>query len=557
MSNIVREEKEVDAISKHIVPVTGAITSMLKNDWGLNDKWNELIAYRFKRLNELTSSQDYGAFDKNINAFRLSVPDDIARGFSKKRIDHRHHALDALVIACTTKDHVNYITSLNTQRKNYSLVSKLRQIKEVQTVDYETGEVGMRKVASAYHLPWSGFPVQAKDSLEQVVISFKQNNRVINKANNKTWQWVKHGSQYRKELVKQTKGDSWAIRKPMHKDTVSGKVKIRITKEASFVNGIKNWEKLVDKKLKRQIEQQISKGLKEKDVRDYFKENPYEIDGQEVKKVLLYDETKNATATRVSLSGDFTRKQLERITDSGIQKILERHLQLYTEQDGKERFDLAYSAEGLEAMNSNIVELNKGKLHKPIAKVRIYEEGSKFRLGQTGNKKDKFVEAAKNTNLFFAVYWNEEKQKREFETVPLNEVIEHQKWRATLPADQMKTTPLIPIKREKGMFLFSLSPNDLVYVPSENELLNQNGTSMIIDKMQSQQVYKMVSSSGSQCFFIQNPIATVIRKYDSKSKVGELGSLNKMETDLYRNQIKEACIKIEANRLGHIKIANR
>ena len=34
--------------------------------------------------------------------FQTTVPDAIAKGFSKKRIDHRHHALDALVIACVT-----------------------------------------------------------------------------------------------------------------------------------------------------------------------------------------------------------------------------------------------------------------------------------------------------------------------------------------------------------------------------------------------------------------------------------------------------------------------
>src|SRR5690554_1868514 len=126
LSNIVREEGEQEATSKHLVPLNGAITSKLKQDWGLNDKWNEIIAPRFMRLNEMTNSQDFGFWDKDINAFRVQVPDNLAKGFSKKRIDHRHHALDALVIACTTKDHVNYITSLNTLRKNYSLVSKLR-----------------------------------------------------------------------------------------------------------------------------------------------------------------------------------------------------------------------------------------------------------------------------------------------------------------------------------------------------------------------------------------------------------------------------------------------
>lgn len=557
LSNLVREENEVDAISKHVVPVTGAITSILKNDWGLNDKWNELVAYRFKRMNELTSSENYATFDKSLNAFRLSVPVDIARGFSKKRVDHRHHALDALVIACTTKDHVNYISSLNDQRKNYSLVKKLRKMKDVQTVNYETGEIWLRKVASDYHLPWPAFPLEAKQNLEKVIVSFKQNNRVINKTTNKTWQWVNQNGRYNKELVKQTKGDSWAIRKPMHKETVSGVVAIRIKKDASFANGIKQWEKLVDKTLKRQIQELVNKGLSEKGIRDLFKENPYTIDGKEVKKLLLYDETKNATASRVSLSDQLTRKQLENITDSGIQSILEQHLKLYTAIDGKEHFDLAFSAEGVEAMNNNIVSLNNGKPHKPIYKVRIYEEGSKFRLGQTGNKKDKFVEAAKNTNLFFAVYWNEERQKREFETVPLNEVIEHQKWRTTLPVHEMKATPLLPIDNRKGKFLFSLSPNDLVYVPSESELSNQNSSIINVEEMQPQQVYKMVSCTGSECHFIQNPIANLIKKYDSATKFGEMGSLNKQEVDLEGNRIKEVCIKIEADRLGQIKIAQR
>ena len=37
LSNIVREEGEREATSKNIVPVTGAITAKLKQDWGLND----------------------------------------------------------------------------------------------------------------------------------------------------------------------------------------------------------------------------------------------------------------------------------------------------------------------------------------------------------------------------------------------------------------------------------------------------------------------------------------------------------------------------------------
>jgi CRISPR-associated endonuclease Csn1 len=553
LSNLLREYNEQEVTSKNLVPVSGAITSMLKNDWGLNDKWNDLIAPRFQRMNELTQSNDYGFWDEKIKAFRPTVPHSIAKGFSKKRIDHRHHALDALVVACTTKDHVNYITSLNTQRNNYSLVNKLRQVREKQYMDKRTGELKTRKVPEDYLLPWNSFPKDAQDCLGKTVISFKQNLRVINKANNKTWQWKARNGKLKKEQVPQTKGDNWAIRKPMHKDTVSGKVKVRIKKEVSFVNGIKTWENLVDKKLKRIIRKLKSEGKNDKALNQYFRNNPYMIDIKAVKEVEVYVYTQNATASRLEISDKFSRKHIDSVTDSGIRKILEKHLENYKDEKGNERFDLAFNPEGLTELNCNLTQLNDGKKHKPIYRVRIYEEGNKFRVGQTGNKKKKYVEAAKGTNLFFAVYWNEKKQKREYETISLIDVIEYQKWRATLPKEEQKITPIIPVNPENGKFLFSLSPNDLVYVPTEEDLINPGMFRFEnLTPEQSSRIYKMLSSTGNECHFVQNHVASLIKSYDAKSKIGEFGSLNKMETDIHGTRIKECCWKLEFDRLGNI-----
>jgi CRISPR-associated endonuclease Csn1 len=553
LSNLVREENELEATSKNLVPVSGAITSTLKKDWGLHDKWNEIVAPRFKRLNQITNSNDFGFWDKDINAFRITVPEPLLKGFNSKRIDHRHHALDALVIACTTKDHINYLTSLNTQRNNFALVPKLRVIEKIETVDKKTGEIKTRNVARNFHLPWAGFPVEVQSWLLKTVISFKQNLRVINKTNNKTWQWVNREGNLKKELVKQSKGDNWAIRKPMHKDTVSGSVNVRIKKTVSFINGVKDWKNIVDKKLKNKIKTFYGLGKNEKYILKYFKDNPYQIDGKAVSNVEVYAFTEGATATRVALSENLTAKQLTNITDSGIRSILERHLENYIDDKGKQRFDLAYNPDGIDELNRNITTLNNGKKHHPIYKVRIYEEGKKFKVGNTGNKMSKFVEAAKGTNLFFAIYWNEEKQKREFETIPLNEVIEFQKWRALLPRDEQKITPFIPVNHEKGKFLFSLSPNDLVYVPTAEEIENPSSINFAeLSGEKVSRIYKMVSSTGSECHFIQNQVATLIKSYDPKSKSGEFGSLNKMETSFEGVRIKELCWKLKVDRLGNI-----
>ena len=56
-------------------------------------------------------------------------------------------------------------------------------------------------------------------------------------------------------------------------------------------------------------------------------------------------------------------------------------------------------------MNEHLTELNGGKSHKPIYKVREKETiGLKFNIGTAGFKNKKFVEADKGTNLFYAVY---------------------------------------------------------------------------------------------------------------------------------------------------------
>lgn len=562
LSNIVRQtdkgELEQEATSNKVISITGSITSQMKQDWGLNDVWNHLIAPRFKRMNMLTNSSDFGQLELKEGrnggegkwAFQTSVPDAIAKGFSKKRIDHRHHALDALIIACITREHINYLNSINSERKNYSLVSKLRRLEEVMI----KGE--LRKVPKEFYKPWENFTQDAQTALENIIVSFKQNLRVINKSVNK-YQRYENGE---KVFVKQTKGDSWAVRKPLHAETVSGKVRLEriVEKEVTINRVLENLDNIVDPVIRKELKNRASfykgnlAGLKK-----YLKTNPIIIDGQEVEKVNIYvNESIEATATRKILDTTFDEKRIEKITDTGIQKILLRHLnqdiyQNAVNETGKKTpaHELAFSEEGLEALHKNMLALNNGKPHQPIKKVRVYEEGRKFALGTRGNKKDKYVEAAKGTNLFFAIYVDQE-GKRSYETIPLNEVIERQKQ----ALDIAQST-------EGKTLLFTLSPNDLVYVPNEEEQVDSH----LIDfrnftKEQSERIYKFVSCTGSEGHFVTHNYAKEIIS-------NENGSNNKNERMIQLHKsvildekgkpimIKSICWKLQIDRLGNIKKA--
>jgi CRISPR-associated endonuclease Csn1 len=549
LSKIVREEDEQEVTSKHVVSLNGSITHQMKQDWGLNDVWNKIITPRFERLNALTNTNNFGQWEdkQGKKVFQTTVPDEIAKGFSKKRIDHRHHALDALVIACVSRTHINYLNNLNAKDDNDKTVKHELRNK----ICFKTKPDANGNYKWEFYKPWENFTKNAEDELNQTIISFKQNTRVINKTVNKYQVWKEEDGAMKKITTKQTKGDNWAIRKPMHAETVSGKVFLKRIKQShiSIANAIEQIELIVDKEVKKQLVAKIKQYPNNSDgLKKHLKAFPVMIDGKAIDKVQVYETVggeNGATATRKTLDITFDEKKIEKITDTGIQKILLNHLkqEIYQnaiDENGKKipAHEVAFSEMGLDELNKNITTLNNGKKHQPIKKVRIFEEGGKFSLGQTGNKNDKYVEAAKGTNLFFAIY-QDEKGKRNYKTIPFNEGIERQK---------QGLSSALEIDENGKRLLFTLSPNDLVYVPTEEE--KENLTTINFDKLskeQSQRVYKSVSFTGNRLYAIPNNIATSI-----VDKM-EFTLLNKLEFTLEKESIKEFCLKLEVDRLGKIK----
>ena len=469
LSKIVREDERDEGVnSKNVILCTGNITSALKQDWGVNDVWNDLILPRFERMNSLTQSTLFTTYNERYKKYLPTVPMEYSKGFQKKRIDHRHHAMDAIIIACTTREHINYINNQHALEKGKDKKEKQEERDKVRErlciKKYNNRSEG--NYSWIFKKPWDTFTQEVRAALEGIVVSFKQNLRVINKATNYYERWVEENDKLIKKMVKQ-EGTNWAIRKPLHKETVSGK----ITLEREKVSG-----------------------------------------------------GKILTATRKTIDSTFTEKVIEGITDTGIQKILLNYLKF------KKNPEIAFSPEGLEELNKNIALYNDGKPHKPIYKVRIFEQGSKFPLGEVGNKSQKYVEAAKGTNLYFGVYQG--KDKRSFATIPLNEVIERQK----------QGLPSVPEYNEKGdPLLFSLSPYDLVYVPIEGEII-EDIDFRNLSKEQKERIYKIVSFTKGRIYGIPNKVAvSIVNKM-------EYTQLNKIEFI----KEKEVCIKLKVDRLGNI-----
>ena len=531
LSNIVREKGEEEAISKNVIPCTGGVTDRLKKDWGINEVWNKIILPRFQRLNELTGTNKFTT--KNVGIQEIpTMPLELQKGFNKKRIDHRHHAMDAIIIACANRNIINYLNNESATAKaelsRYDLQKMLCD--KAKTDNNGNYKWVIRK-------PWASFTQDTYLALENIIVSFKQNLRVINKATNRFLHYNEEG---KKIFVKQGKGDNWAIRKSMHKDTVFGEVNLRRIKTVALNEAMKNPQSIVVKDFKRKLLELWNLGFDAKRIKKYFEDNRETWSDINLSKIEVYYFSKDTKdrffATRKPLDTSFDRKKIENnITDTGIQKILLRHLELKDNNP-----DIAFSPDGIDEMNRNIIQLNNGKYHQPIIKIRWYEQADKFAVGQTGNKFSKFVEAAKGTNLFFAVYesnildkkTNTIIKKRNYATIPLNVAIERQK----------QGLPVAPEDENGNDPIFVLSPNDLVYLPTDDELAN----GIIAQPLDRGRIYKMVSSSGEQCFFIKHIVANVlVDKF-------EFSPLNKMERALTGEMIKMICIPIKVDRLGNV-----
>ncbi len=498
-----------------LVFTTGSITAELKENWGLNRVWKEIIKPRFERLEKITGEK-FIFYDKETNNIHF--------GQEYKRIDHRHHALDALVIALTQREHIRYLNSLNA-------VDSLEELKEVK---YKLVKKGIRE----FQLPWKTFTKDAKKVIKEVIVSFKNKIRVLQRGRNRYWKWVQENGRWVKRLVWQDNSKLFTVRKSLFKEP-SGIISIAEYKDVNINDAIKYQfeyltnkqsnlqERIADKNLRKKINELIKNcEFDLNQTLQYIKTHPLkDKKGNRIKNVtILY--FKEYSAKRVNLDSTFDIKKIEKIPYSNhpenwLVKLLKEHLKEYN-NDSKE----AFTGEGLENLYK--------KYGKPIRKITIMEE-----VGKKIPIKGKYFEVDKGTNLFFIIYENIKD--------PSDRIINENSSISIVDALQVfmnggKKEDLG--ENKPGYRKIILSPNDLVYVPEEGEtvdLIDWNNKAKL-----SNRIYKVVSFTGRSCFFVPHHVAEPI------IQTTELGSNNKAEKSWDGIMIKNVCIKLKVDRLGNI-----
>lgn len=534
----VREELNRIVGNENVKTTTGGVTDYLRNQWGLTDKFKELVKNRYEKSLPLLAAADFEnykfEFEKRKKEYvKSGVPFNevelteeqhrrrfvenfmfrknnklIIKGWSK-RIDHRHHAMDALVIACTEPSHIKRLNDLNKEIQTWldqnrkeilpnfegspsELMDEILNLEESKRLSI------FRQISKfrAVEMPWRGFPEDAEQALRQLVVSQKPKDKLLIQP---------------EQQIGQQKSNN------------------------------------PSKALQIKLRGQLHEGT-------------------------LYGKTEEVEAYRIPLlkfagKSFAVEKTIKKIVNKELREFIEQHLKEY---DNKK--EEAFSVEGIITLNKKLSEKrdekNRLKPHKPIASIKVfYRDPEKIRKKSSSEEienalqKLERVKAFNNSlyvktggNYLFAIM--EKDGKRVFDLISFFDAANLLKFHFANTKNKLDLNKDGVFKsyfeeKNKAKLLFMLKQGDPVYMPSPDEEVILDPGSPLFSKFwndkreRSKNIHYVTKFSGNRIYFIPHDVASSI------SDIQEFGSQNAYEK-INERSIKSHCISIVIDRLGNV-----
>lgn len=156
---IARKARELlSMVCRQVTATSGVVTDFLRHTWGWDTVLHDLNLPRYKEAG-LTEMKEVKHKQSIIKCEQI-------KDWSK-RLDHRHHAIDALTIACTRQGYIQRLSSLNAKSKAEG--------------DSEEGtEVMLTQNLERYIQEQPHFSVaQVREEAAQILISFKSGKKSV------------------------------------------------------------------------------------------------------------------------------------------------------------------------------------------------------------------------------------------------------------------------------------------------------------------------------------------------------------------------------------------
>lgn len=344
------EIKDIDELKK----IYAELDTLIKeNSNSINHK---IKPYGYATSNEAFETKNLTHYTKYYNNKTAQWEDvEIFEGYSK-RLDHRHHALDAIIIACTKQNHIQYINTLNAinNADQDSDESKKRKYNSLKA------DVCISNSSKRFKTPWevNQFMPDVKKAMGEILISHKNTRLLISPSKHRV----------NKDI---SPNKIASIRGELHKET-------NYASKKYFEGGRMDIAKIIPYLLRVKMENQYQTMVHFKTFEEIIKETVLKEKYQEV----LIPLFKNYEAIKLN------EKPCKEISKEILKKIETEHLLIDTKTGNSLVWLSTYSEKGkANRPNGLSMNLNDAKEIKGIADPRV-KRIAEYRISYVNKQKE-------------------------------------------------------------------------------------------------------------------------------------------------------------------------
>ena len=271
--------KLLKQICRNVYVSTGSVTEFLRTQWGYNDILKQLNWHKYEQAGLVRENK--------------------IQGWSK-RDDHRHHAIDALVVAATSQSIIHRLNNLNASTTRQEMLASVKN-------SAPEGWQAKRSLLEQHVLGLQPFSVAiAKEAVNKILISKKAGKKVAAPSKNRVNGQV-----------------SLAPRGQLHKEQVYGKVLKYASAKTPLNERFDQVGKIANPVEKVLVEERLAKfgGDPKKALRDLNKD-PIWLDATKQKALEAVTLWEEHFVYKYSLGTNFSEKDIDSIVDVKVRELV-------------------------------------------------------------------------------------------------------------------------------------------------------------------------------------------------------------------------------------------
>lgn len=315
-------------VCKHVTTTEGTVTASIRRLWGWDDVLMNLQLPKYREYGQ-TQMKEW----TSENGRRKHSKEEIINW--TKRDDHRHHAIDALVIACTKQGYIQRINTLSSDETKDEMNRVIEEAKKKYGKEYdenilnETNEIvknhsGKLSKLEEYLIAEKPFKTrEVEQRADEILASFKTGKKVATI------------SKYKATGKNKITGVI-VPRGALHEQFIYGRIKV-VDKDKAPKYLFENPEKIIDKTIRKKIEERLiryNNDVKEAIVS--LKKEPILIDEKKEKVLLKASCYKEVVVIKYPIQS-IKAKDVPFIVDKKVRAIIKEKLDQFNGNE-KEAF---------------------------------------------------------------------------------------------------------------------------------------------------------------------------------------------------------------------------